>query len=299
MVPSMIQLEHDRVGRDYSLNLKAYNPGVVDGTGVFMASYLQSLTKRFALGTEVIWQKPNADIEEANMSYMAKYVGGKERDWIATATLLGGQGALQGTYWQRLSDKVEAGAEITLAPIAAPKDRKASATVAAKYDFRLASLRAQLDNTGKVSAYLEQRFTPAFSFLVTGEIDHFKVRVPVHTECDDADKSCSEHITVGYRHPARIDDHGRSRDAGAGRGAASAAGLTLMSRHFAQHVPSDRSETESQSRWIVARSTEGRTRPRSACNHTRRSLPCPWSCQLAIYQHHSHPSFESSESFQA
>ena len=105
----MIQLEHDRVGRDYSLNLKAYNPGVVDGTGVFMASYLQSLTKRFALGTEVIWQKPNADIEEANMSYMAKYVGGKDRDWIATATLQSAQGVINGTYWQRLSDKVEAG----------------------------------------------------------------------------------------------------------------------------------------------------------------------------------------------
>lgn len=172
----MIQLEHDRIGRDYSLNLKAYNPGVVDGTGVFMASYLQSLSKRFAVGTEVIWQKPNAEIEEANMSYMAKYVGGAERDWIATATLLGGQGVVQGTYWQRLSDKVEAGAEITVAPHPMPKERKASATVAAKYDFRLATLRAQLDSAGKVSAFLEQRFTPAFAFLVCGEIDHWKVR---------------------------------------------------------------------------------------------------------------------------
>ena len=176
MVPSMIQLEHDRVGRDYSLNLKAYNPGVVDGTGVFMASYLQSLTKRFALGTEVILQKPSPEIAEANMSYMAKYVGGKDRDWIATATLMGGQGVVQGSYWQRLSDKVEAGAEITVAPHPQPKERKANATLAAKYDFRLASLRAQLDNTGKVSAFLEQRFTPAFAFLVTGEIDHWKVR---------------------------------------------------------------------------------------------------------------------------
>jgi mitochondrial import receptor subunit TOM40 len=170
----MIQLEHDRTGRDYSLNLKAYNPGVVDGTGVFMASYLQALTKRLAVGSEVIYQRPNTEIEEANMSYMAKYVGGAERDWIATAQLLGGQGVVQGTYWQRLSDRVEAGAEITLAPHPSPRERKASATLAAKYDFRLASLRAQLDSTGKVSAYLEQRFTPAFSFLVTGEIDHVK-----------------------------------------------------------------------------------------------------------------------------
>jgi mitochondrial import receptor subunit TOM40 len=181
MVPSMIQLEHDRAGRDYSLNFKAYNPGVVDGTGVFMGSYLQSVTKRLALGAECIWQRPNADVEEANMSYMAKYVGGADRDWIATAQLIGSQGVVQGTYWQRLSDKVEAGAELTFAPAPMPKDRKAQATVAAKYDFRLATLRAQLDSAGKVSAFLEQRFTPAFSFLVTGEIDHWKVRY-IHAE---------------------------------------------------------------------------------------------------------------------
>lgn len=172
----MIQLEHDRSGRDYSLNFKAYNPGVTDGTGVFMASYLQSLTKRFSVGTEVIWQRPSPDMEEANMSYMAKYVGGADKDWIATAQLHGGQGILSGTYWQRLSDKVEAGAELTIHPHPMPKERKASATLAAKYDFRLATLRAQLDNSGKVSAFLEQRFTPAFAFLVTGEIDHWKVR---------------------------------------------------------------------------------------------------------------------------
>lgn len=177
MVPSMIQFEHDRAGRDYSLNFKAYNPGVTDATGVFMGSYLQSVTKRLALGAECIWQRPNAEVEEANMSYMAKYVGGAERDWIATAQFLGSQGVVQGSYWQRLSDKVEAGAELTFAPAPMPKDRKAQATVAAKYDFRLATLRAQLDSQGKVSAYLEQRFTPAFSFLVTGEIDHWKVSI--------------------------------------------------------------------------------------------------------------------------
>jgi hypothetical protein len=40
----------------------------------------------------------------------------------------------------------------------------------------LATFRAQVDSTGKVSALLEQRFTPAFAFLISGEIDHFKVR---------------------------------------------------------------------------------------------------------------------------
>jgi mitochondrial import receptor subunit TOM40 len=39
----------------------------------------------------------------------------------------------------------------------------------------MATFRAQVDSTGKVSALLEQRFVPAFAFLMAGEIDHFKV----------------------------------------------------------------------------------------------------------------------------
>jgi hypothetical protein len=41
----------------------------------------------------------------------------------------------------------------------------------------MSTFRAQVDSTGKVSAYLEQRFTPTFAFLVAGEIDHFKVNL--------------------------------------------------------------------------------------------------------------------------
>jgi Eukaryotic porin len=41
--------------------------------------------------------------------------------------------------------------------------------------LRASTFRAQLDSTGNVSALLEQRFAPTFAFLVSGEIDHFKV----------------------------------------------------------------------------------------------------------------------------
>lgn len=170
----MIQIEHDRVGKDYGLTLKAYNPGLTDGTGVYLAQYLQSVTKRLAIGTEYVYQSQAPDEQITASSYMAKYVGGAQNDWIGTATL-GAQGALKASYWQRLSDKVEAGAEYTVMLHPQPAERKATAVLAAKYDFRLATIRAQLDNAGKVSAHVEQRFTPAFSFLVAGEIDHWKV----------------------------------------------------------------------------------------------------------------------------
>lgn len=56
-----------------------------------------------------------------------------------------------------------------------PAKREALTTLGAKYDFRMATFRGQIDSAGKVGMYLEQRFTPAFAFLVAGEIDHAKV----------------------------------------------------------------------------------------------------------------------------
>lgn len=169
--PSMIQIEHDHHGRDYSANFKALNPSLADATGVYVGSYLQSITRRLALGIEAVYQRPDPVTEDAALAYLVKYTGGpgkgKIGEWIATTQLQTGQGVVQSTYWQRLGERVEAGAELMLAL----GNRKGQATVGAKYDFRTATFRAQVDSQGKIGALLEQRFTPAFAFLVGGEID--------------------------------------------------------------------------------------------------------------------------------
>ncbi|KAF8077936.1 eukaryotic porin-domain-containing protein [Lyophyllum atratum] len=167
---NMIQVEHDYQGQDFSINAKAINPWPADLTGIFVGSYLQSFTKNIAFGVETLFQRPSPDLAELTTSYLAKFTG-TDKNWIATAQLQTA-GALQATYWQKLSEKVEVAADLQL--IAAPNRRDALATLGAKYDLRLATFRAQVDSTGKVSALLEQRFTPAFAFLVSGEIDHFK-----------------------------------------------------------------------------------------------------------------------------
>lgn len=169
----MIQVEHDYQGQDFSFNAKAVNPWPADLTGIYIGSYLQSFTKNLALGVETIYQRPSPDLSEISTSYLAKFTG-TDKNWIASAQLQPA-GILQATYWQKLSEKVEVAADLQL--IAAPARRDAVATLGAKYDLRLSTFRAQLDSTGKVSALLEQRFTPAFAFLVSGEIDHFKVRM--------------------------------------------------------------------------------------------------------------------------
>jgi len=169
--PSMLQLEYERNGLDYCASLKAYNPSPADLTGVYFASYLQSVTRNLALGVETIWQRPG-ELEEASLGYMAKYTG-SQRNWVATAQLLP-QGVLQTTYWHKLAEAVEAGVDLLMVPHPIAKERKAVATAGVKYDYRAASLRAQVDSTGKISAFLEQRLSPMFAFLLSGEIDHVK-----------------------------------------------------------------------------------------------------------------------------
>ncbi|CDO72905.1 hypothetical protein BN946_scf185002.g90 [Trametes cinnabarina] len=167
---SYVQMEHDFQGSDYSLNAKAVNPSPADLSGIYMGSYLQSVTKNLAVGVETILQRQAPGLSDLGLAYLAKYTG-SDRNWIATAQVQA-PGILQASYWQKLSEKVDVAAELQV--MAAPGRRDALATLAARYELRMASFRAQLDSTGKVSAYLEQRFAPTFAFLVSGEIDHFK-----------------------------------------------------------------------------------------------------------------------------
>lgn len=179
---NMIQLEHDYQGADFNLNFKALNPGPTDLTGVYIGTYLQSITKNLALGFESLYQRPAPSLSEMHTSMVAKYTS-NAKDWIATAQLQPAAGILQATYWHRLSEKVDFAADLQM--LAAPASRRSAvATVGAKYELRMATFRAQLDSTGKVSALLEQRFAPSLSFLFAGEIDHFKV-------CD-----ASSHVTA-------------------------------------------------------------------------------------------------------
>ncbi|KAL5529030.1 hypothetical protein ACEPAG_5004 [Sanghuangporus baumii] len=168
---NMLQMEHDFQGQDYSLNLKAINPNPIDSSGLFIASYLQSVTKNLALGTEMLIPRGTpAEGVPLAPSWLGKYTS-TDKNWIATAQVQT-SGLLQATYWQKLNEKVEAAADLSV--VTANGKRDAVATLGAKYDLRMSTFRAQLDSTGKVSALLEQRFAPTFAFMVSGEIDHFK-----------------------------------------------------------------------------------------------------------------------------
>lgn len=174
---AMLSLENDYTGDDFSASIKTMNPSIFDGglTGIFIGSYLQSVTPSLALGLEGMWQRAAVNMgPEVALSYAARYKG---QDWIAAAQLLA-QGGLQASYWKRLTDKVEAGIDVNLqfAGLGMGGGAEGVTTIGTKYDFRQSSFRAQLDSNGRVAALLEQRVAQAVQVTFYGELDHAKVR---------------------------------------------------------------------------------------------------------------------------
>jgi mitochondrial import receptor subunit TOM40 len=194
----MIQIEHDHLGPHYAFSAKSMNPGILDLTGIHFLSLMHSVGPRLSLGAETVIQRPQPGIHETSTSLVAKLtsypnalanmmpsVGAGapisnpfQPSWIATAALQP-SGNVTTTYYHKLSDKVDVALEFATQfqpeSMMGPAKRDALATLGAKYDFRMASFRGQVDSAGKVGMLLEQRFTPAFAFLVSGEIDHAKV----------------------------------------------------------------------------------------------------------------------------
>lgn len=179
---AMAQFDNEYTGNDFTASIKSLNPSFIDGglTGIFIGSYLQSVTPSLALGLEAIWQRAAMNQgPETAVSYCAKYKGS---DWVASAQLQA-QGAINTSYWRRLTDKVEAGVDLNLqlggsaagGMMGMPSGKEGITTIGAKYDFRMSTFRAQVDSTGKLSCLLEKRVAPPVQLTFAAEMDQFKV----------------------------------------------------------------------------------------------------------------------------
>ncbi len=179
---AVVQFDNEYTGADFTASLKTFNPSIIDGglTGIFIGSYLQSITPSLALGLDAMWQRAALNQgPETAISYCAKYKGS---DWIGSARLDAG-GAITASYWRKLTDKVEAGVDCNLqftglsgAGMMGGPQKEGVTTVGAKYDFRMSTFRAQVDSTGKLSCLLEKRVAPPVQLTFAAEMDQFKVR---------------------------------------------------------------------------------------------------------------------------
>jgi mitochondrial import receptor subunit TOM40 len=186
---AMAQIDNEYTGADFTASLKSVNPSMIDGgpTGIFIGSYLQSVTPHLALGLEAVWQRAGlTEGPQTALSYCGKYKGS---DWIASAQLQA-QGTVSASYWRKLTDKVEVGVDLNLAfaglngggMMGGSMRKEGVTTVGAKYAFRMSTFRAQVDSTGKLSCLLEKTVAPPVRLTFSADMDHFKVSKP-HRKC--------------------------------------------------------------------------------------------------------------------
>ena len=181
----MAQFENEYTGDDFSASLKMLNPSFLEGgmTGIYIGSYLQSVTPKLALGMEALYQRPSlSQGPECAVSYCGRY---KSEDWVATAQLQAAMGTLNTTFWKRIGEKVQAGVDMSLGLVPSAGgvmggglQKEGVTAVGAKYDFRMSTFRAQVDSKGKLSCVLEKRVAPPVMMTFAADIDHFSVRVP-------------------------------------------------------------------------------------------------------------------------
>ncbi|EPE05665.1 mitochondrial import receptor subunit tom40 [Ophiostoma piceae UAMH 11346] len=176
---SMAQLEHEYTGRDFSAALKMINPSVLDGglTGIYIGSYLQSVTPSLSIGLEGVWQRAaTSQPPEAGLSYSARYAS---NDWVATAQIQP-QGTINTTFWRRLAENVQAGIDTTLSLVPNPAaammggglTKEGVTAFGAKYDFRMSTFRAQIDTRGKLGVLLEKRVAAPVMMTFAADVDH-------------------------------------------------------------------------------------------------------------------------------
>ncbi|KAH6715271.1 eukaryotic porin/Tom40 [Leptodontidium sp. 2 PMI_412] len=210
---AMAQFDNEYTGADFTASVKSLNPSIIDGglTGIFIGSYLQSVTPNLALGLEAIWQRAALNQgPETALSYCAKYKGS---DWIASAQLAAG-GAISTSYWRKLTDKVEAGVDLNLqfaglsgaGMMGGPARNEGVTTVGAKYDFRMSTFRAQVDSTGKLSCLLEKRVAPPVQLTFAAEMDHFKqqAKIGLAVSIEASSEELEEQQMAGGAAPAQI-----------------------------------------------------------------------------------------------
>lgn len=164
------QLTTDYRGSDFTSSITVGNPNLINNSGVIVGHYLQSVTNKLALGSEIAYQYgpqvPGGEI--AILSAAGRY-GDEKSVWSGTF----GMSGVHVCYYQRASEQLQIGVEIETSL----RMQEATATIGYQVDLPKADLvfRGMVDTNWNVAAVLEKKLQPLpFSFALSGLLNHQK-----------------------------------------------------------------------------------------------------------------------------
>lgn len=101
-----LQMGTDITLKDSTISLVAADPDLLNGNGMFIAHYLQGITPRLSLGSELLYQR-GAGKQQAIVTFAGKY---KTDDWSLAGTI--GSGGLHTSFYRKANEHVQVGVEL-------------------------------------------------------------------------------------------------------------------------------------------------------------------------------------------
>lgn len=166
-----VQLTTDYKGSDFTASFTMGNPDILSGTGMGIAHYIQNVTPRLSLGTELAYQSspqiPGGHI--GVLSLLGRYTG---PDYSLSATI-SNAGSLHACFYQKCSGDLSVGAEVETNL----RLGQSVGTVGYKVDLPRAGLqfKGSVNSDWEVKAVLEKKLLPIpFTLALCGIINHPK-----------------------------------------------------------------------------------------------------------------------------
>lgn len=166
------QITTDYRAKNYTATLTVGNPDLVNESGILVAQYLQKVTKKIALGTELVYhygpQVPGGEI--AVLSLSGRYIGS---NYIASATV--GEAGVHACYYHRASEQVQLGVEVDTSF----RMRESVASIGYQVDLPKANFvfRGSVDSNLNIGGVLEKKLLPLpFTFSLSGVINQSKMQ---------------------------------------------------------------------------------------------------------------------------
>ncbi|XP_050311661.1 mitochondrial import receptor subunit TOM40 homolog 1-like isoform X2 [Anthonomus grandis grandis] len=157
-------------GDDYTASVTMANPDIINNSGVMVLHYLQAVTARLALGTELAFQKgpgvPGGEI--ALLSAAAKYT---TENYQVTGTV--GVSGVHLCYYQKASKQLQIGVELE----ANNRIQESVASIGYQVDLPKSEVvfKGHVDSNWSVGAVLEKKLSPLpFTLAISGLINHQK-----------------------------------------------------------------------------------------------------------------------------
>ncbi|KAJ1255029.1 hypothetical protein BS78_03G119100 [Paspalum vaginatum] len=147
----------DYKGKDFRSQVQIGNNAFYGG------NYIQSVTKNLSLGTEAFWLGQQ---RKSGVGVVARY---DTKKMVATGQIAT-TGMVALSYVQKVSEKVSLASDFMYNQMT----KDVTASFGYDYMLRQSRLRGKLDTNGVISALLEERLTPGFTFQLSAEIDHCK-----------------------------------------------------------------------------------------------------------------------------